>query len=498
MKFPSRQTGSTIRAGERGQAVILVLVALSLVLIAALGLAIDGSQLYSHRHMLQAAADSAAQAGIMSAFNKTNTGANAYGDASFTCTATDERTPCVYARSNGVAAPDSIQVEFPTTAPGVALSTFDTPNLIRVTVTRTVSTSLIRMVSAPTAIVRASATAAIVDVVSPIPILVLHPTMSGAFHKNGSNVVKICGGPQRSLQVNSSSTASVTISGVSGTVDLSNAGPLATPGGCDGTGGDMGDFGGPATFPGTILLGSAGQYIQPSSPIRDPLIDINPPSIPGTPGSIVDVAQGNNGCPAALGKKCKLYSPGLFAAGITVKNDFALFKPGIYYISSGGFHVQANGVVQMATGFGADATTGAGLLIYNTGNDANSIFEITSNAGQISGVQYGNSLTGTPDASIYKGILFFQDRSSAAHAHSLQGGGGLTLRGTLYITNTEAIMTAAPAQYQSLNLQGNAGSTTQIIGEIIVGALSLGGTSDIMMTLNSNYTLHIRQVALVL
>jgi len=46
---------------ERGQALILVLVAMSLFLIAAMGLAVDGSQLYAHRQMLQAAVDSAAQ-----------------------------------------------------------------------------------------------------------------------------------------------------------------------------------------------------------------------------------------------------------------------------------------------------------------------------------------------------------------------------------------------------------------------------------------------------
>src|SRR5262245_7284280 len=137
------------RRNQRGQALILVLVAMSLFLIAALGLAVDGSQLYAHRQMLQAAVDASAQAGIMSVFDKTNTGTNAYGSASFTCTTTDVRTPCLYARENGVGSTsdDQVVVDFPTTAPGVALSALDSPNLIRVTATRTFYSSLIRFVA---------------------------------------------------------------------------------------------------------------------------------------------------------------------------------------------------------------------------------------------------------------------------------------------------------------------------------------------------------------
>jgi hypothetical protein len=151
----------------------------------------------------------------------------------------------------------------------------------------------------------------------------------------------------------------------------------------------------------------------------------------------------------------------------------------------------------MATGFANDPVTGQGMLVYNSGNGANDVFEITSNSGQISGVNYGNSLLGTPAASVYSGILFFENRAASAHAHSLSGGGGLTVRGTIYLTNTEAIMTTTPSQYQSLDLQGNPGSSTQVIGEIIVGTLSLGGSANITMTLDPNSTLHIRQVALV-
>ena len=53
---------------EKGQALLLVVLALGIFLIGALGLAVDGGTMFVHRQMAQAAADAAAQAGIMSMF----------------------------------------------------------------------------------------------------------------------------------------------------------------------------------------------------------------------------------------------------------------------------------------------------------------------------------------------------------------------------------------------------------------------------------------------
>ena len=79
---------------------------MSIFLLGALGFAIDGSQLYAHRQMAQAAADAAAQGGILSIFRGTNaTASTPFGTGSpatpFTCTTTDGKTPCAYARLNG-------------------------------------------------------------------------------------------------------------------------------------------------------------------------------------------------------------------------------------------------------------------------------------------------------------------------------------------------------------------------------------------------------------
>ena len=112
------------RHNQKGQALVFVVIAMGIFLIGSLGLAIDGGQLFIHRQMAQAAADAAAQAGIMSIFDGTNTvGATQFPTTGFTCTTTATSTPCVYARLNGFGAAntDTVSFTFPTSVPGVWL-----------------------------------------------------------------------------------------------------------------------------------------------------------------------------------------------------------------------------------------------------------------------------------------------------------------------------------------------------------------------------------------
>jgi hypothetical protein len=178
-------------------------------------------------------------------------------------------------------------------------------------------------------------------------------------------------------------------------------------------------------------------------------------------------------------------------------------EPGIYYMQTGGFGCLALCNVAMAspavtdttTGTGWDGTVaGGGVLIYNSGT------------GQINIGSNGSvDLIGSPLDSIYKNILFFEDHTAGGNigknAHSMGGGGAMTLRGTIYLTNTLDTMnkdpTTPPTQYQELSLQGHPGNSTLFQGEIIVGALTLGGSAGITMILNSSATLVTRQVALV-
>jgi hypothetical protein len=214
-----------------------------------------------------------------------------------------------------------------------------------------------------------------------------------------------------------------------------------------------------------------------------------------------------------------VYSPGYYDSGAgngLSPTGFSVFRPGIYYINHGGFQLGSNTIVRVATA-AVDETdpTGItnwtqGILIYNSPSApvsaAQDIFSIASNSGKLPGNNTypsaacpsgGNCLIGSPSSSGYVGILFFQNHATATLLHhSLSGGGGLSLTGTIYLSHT-AVGIANDGTYQSLSLQGNSGGTTKVQGEIVVDVLSLGGTSGVTMNLISTPIFSVRQVALV-
>ena len=273
-----------------------------------------------------------------------------------------------------------------------------------------------------------------------MPLLVTHPTLPSVL-LNGSALIKVCGGPSRSIQVNSDNAAAVSLSK---DVDLSHAGPN-DPGACTtGTGGDFAVFGGPTSPPAGLNLGTTGRYDQPAAPLRDPYENIPAPAIP--PAGTKSTFTGP-GCPVA---ECTVYSPGLYNS-IIVKNDTALFRPGLYYINgSKGFGNAANGNMLMATGYPPDPQTGSGMVVYNTGAG---IFDIGANSTA--------HLLGSDNNSFYEGLLFFQDRDAVAQTHSLGGGGDIVLTGTLYMTNWLTVMQNQPSQYQTLESGWKRGDSDQ-------------------------------------
>jgi len=124
---------------------------LSIFLMAAIGLAIDGSHLYAQRQLAQAAADAAAQAGIMSIFDGTNTSGThqfaAVAGTTYTCSSTNP-TPCYYAQTlNGFGgAGDTVTyTPNPTGVTFSNLSALDPINLLQVTITRNVPATVMTL-----------------------------------------------------------------------------------------------------------------------------------------------------------------------------------------------------------------------------------------------------------------------------------------------------------------------------------------------------------------
>jgi Flp pilus assembly protein TadG len=495
--------------GEEGQAVVLVAVAMSIFLIGALGLAVDGSHMFAQRQMAQTAADAAALSAIQSVFNGTYNGPGnpaAFSVATtLTCSTTGAQTPCVFARDNGFGGSslDTVSISFPGSVAGVAsagLAGGFPVNLATASVSRKVNTTLLRLmefVTGPSVVtVTATATAAIVSVTAPVPILITHPFNSGSLSLGGNGSIQICGGPSRSIQVNSSSSTAVTGNG-SITVNLQYAGPNGNSTCTLLAGANFGNHGGPTAQPSFITVGS-GTYVAPDDIVPDPLKDVPAPPDPGVAGTQTTVTGTTDGCPTfARGGQCTVYSPGDYPTGIDGKLATNLFKPGIYYVQGGGVTCTANCDMLMATGTGTytdsfGATWNGQMMIYNTGTVSGKTstyqpFNLGAN-GVI-------SLVGSPITSTYKNILFFEDRSAPALQHSLQGGGAITLTGTLYMTNPVSLMTAT--LFQSLSLGGNSGNNTTITGEIIVGELSVQGTPNIVMNLNPQSFLKVSQIALV-
>jgi hypothetical protein len=504
---------------------------------AALGIAIDGSHLYTQRQLAQAAADAAAQAGMMSVFGGTySSGTHQFSVGtgspySYTCSGSDAATPCYYAQTLNGFNTASDTVTYTANPSGLSipgLSPDFTINLFQATVKRNVPATLMALLGWSTMPVTATGVAAIVQVTAPVPIIVTHPTLSGSFNNGGSGStgkITVCGGPGQSIQVNSNSATAMTWNG-NPVVDLSHAGPK-DPGDCStGTGANFGVKGGPSNGGSIVSLGSTGLFISGSPVIADPLAGVSPPSDPSTasPAGPTNPAPltgyympGTGGCPVTATSNCDLYFPGKYTTDINIHagggKQFVVFAPGIYYMYGANFKAGSNGNMYYATGLTDSVSTTtpntaanccgtgtgwgssgnspayAGILIYMTGPVSSG----TATTGTISVSSNSNvNLVGAPNNSSYKGILFFADRNAASATHSLDGGGGLTLTGTIYTTSSHN-----DTVYQTLHFQGNAGSSTLLTGEIITSTLDLQGTPGIRMNLNSVVSYRMNQVALV-
>ena len=193
-----------------------------------------------------------------------------------------------------------------------------------------------------TADVRAFATCGLELASAPIPILVLDPKnpnvrpASSALDVQGNPAISIVGGPTKSIQVNSSDPAATNVGG-SGTIDLSKGGP-------NGTGSDIGIYGGPATAPAGFNGGTSGHWVSPAAPINDPFAQLPAPAVPLTAGGLSTVAGPTTSPIVCPDTQCAKYTPGYYAAGICVGKSAgctcigssntctAIFDPGIYYI----------------------------------------------------------------------------------------------------------------------------------------------------------------------
>jgi len=537
---------------ERGQTIIIAVLVIGIFLLGFVGLAVDFSGLWFKRQAAQAAADAACQAGAMNmllaAQGVGTTTAGFTPGTNFNCATASwpdpahQPTPCWYANANGYSGTglvantesNAVAVTFPGAIPGVTTppsSIAGSYPFIQVEVTdraRVFFPSL--FTGNNTQDVKAAARCGLVLTTAPIPIIVLHPTMSRSFTVSGSSSLRVFGGPTQSIQVNSSDTTQATYISGSAFVDLTQGGPAHT-------GSDLGTWGGPSTQPSGFLdpAGSTVDWMYRHFPISDPFATVPVPDPTGMPSrsgpvdtavnydpSVTDTTH-DPLCPVlpAYGN-CVRYYPGYYPTGITVRNENALFVPGVYYLD-GDLQVVTNSSVRPSTmaGDGSGGTMfyfhgTSGLNVTGASGSGNfspggtllpfpvSLVQCPPPNGAppdppLTGPLNGNIFLGpcsgtygTPNAD-YRGMLFFHDRNavpSGTGRNAMYGGGGLLVAGNSYFHQNSGYGGI-------LDLQGGTSSDTRILGNIVVDQLTTLGNSGIDMQLNPNAVYSILTVQLL-
>jgi Flp pilus assembly protein TadG len=565
------------RHGERGQTILFVVLFLSFFLIAAVGFAVDFANVWFHRQLAQNAADAACTAAAMDMLTQAG-GGSAGGftkGTPFDCATTPSAAPCRYASLNGYSGTglvagtpsSSVAFTFSDTIPGVPASCAGTPPLptcsgaafttnpfIQVKLVERLRLFFSSLISGSrTTDVGAHAACGVVLSNSPVPIVVLNPTASGALSGNGAINITIIGGPQRGIHVNSTSGSAVSIAGGSGSINLAQGGPNQT-------GSDFA-VGGSQAQAGIYQGGTTGTWLSPAGQISDPFALVPFPSVPPAPvrPSNLTVAQcpsipcavplGTQGCQDAAG--CLLYTGGLYTSDITSFKKTLIFDPGVYYMQ-GNLNAAQQSCLRPSTGVGNGS---GGTMFYFSGNHTLSVSAnggsfgvcgsatkvplsqvqcITSGpgttvlptavvaAGGLSGnvllgpcqaptsggTNYGDPLGVTDPLGMQRGMLFFQDRSANLAASGNQpswgGGGSFGLAGFMYFhycnsANGAGLGTncSASAYTTQFSLQGGSCSSSFVIGETITDKLSLGGNPCIEMDLNPGALFYVLKATLV-
>ena len=229
MRKPKSFAKKNAQNCQSGQAMILMLLVFSLVLLGAIAFAVDQGMLWYHRQQAQNAADSACVAGAMDILVNAagaatgNQGFNFAGNTDscypgavangFHCSAKPGAVPCAYALRNGYSGSvtNDVCVSFPSAAKMTAVPAASVPGaglvpqaFMRVDVTDNVPSWFSGLLNGRgSTSVRAFSACGSVLESAPVPIVVLHPTQNSSLQGNGNPTIKILGGPSKSIEVNS-------------------------------------------------------------------------------------------------------------------------------------------------------------------------------------------------------------------------------------------------------------------------------------------------------
>jgi len=538
-------------SGESGQAAVSLLLMLGLFVLATLGFAIDFTNMWFHRQNARAAADAACQAGAMdilgSAAGIILSSKGFTSGVAGNCSTSSNATMCFYAAANGyngsglvpAAASNSVAWIFPATVSGVTTPSSTTVPypFLTISIVENVKTHFLALVKGMIyQQINVNCTCGVVGVKAAAPMVILHPTMSGAFTYSGGGSLSIIGGPQRGLQINSNS-ATAALWTASGIINQSVGGPVQT-------GSDAGIVGAQSVAPtnGTssgFNGGTTGMWKSNVLPIPDPFASVAGPAtiksiVPTTTTNGTWVAYNKDGCPDHSGstgnpaQACKEFGPGYYPSGInltSVMNNYstAIFQPGIYYLN-GPLAASGSNTLRMAKPAGFQQTDG--VMFYflsgslnlsgctgctNSGvSDVNATDLTCDGSSPLAALGMPTTLTGnvlvaqcTKDGTYWdtggdtndsrgttgaRGILLFGDHLNTV-SPQMSGSGSLIFSGSLYFHSS--------TYSDVLSLSGGASTGTYVLGEIIVDQVNLSGSGVIKLALNPQATTYMLKAAIL-
>ena len=524
---------------DAGQSVVAVLLMLFFFLLGVLGFAVDLTNIWCHRQAALAAADAACQAGSMDMLAQS--GGESLPNMGFTPGHRKQLRQQCLRHDVYLCQCQRVQRHWHQLHSGVKLRLLDLSlfgewrtagagsyPFMMVTIAENMKTYLMGLATGSSYLtMNVSSTCGIAQTLGAAPMVVLNPSVPGAFTYSGGALLDIVGGPSRGLQVNSSSATAISWS-ASGSINLSGGGP-------NGTGSNVGIVGGPSTAPTNgpsngFNGGTTGVWQPNTLPIPDPFANVAVPSSVKniTPAAPKWVAHGTDGCEETsdatdgiTGHNCYEYSPGYYPSGISVGSvTTVIFAPGVYYMN-GSLTAGASATLRVAKPSGYKQTDGVMFYFLSgsfnvsgcSGCSSSTLANVNSTdltcdgssppaslgmPTTISGnVLYGMCATkgtyfdagddttdsvGSPGS---RGLLFFED-----HANTTQpvfgGSGELAFAGALYFHSN--------AYTDQLNISGGASSGTFILGEIIVDEVNLSGSGAVRLALSSAATTPLSKV----
>lgn len=524
--------GESRMVADAGQSVISIVFILVFFLLGLLGFAVDLTNIWSHRQAAVAAADAACQAGAMDSLataageTLNSTGFTA-GTAS-NCVDNPSATMCFYANQNGYSgaglvsgsASSSVSWTFPQSVNGVTAGGGTYP-FMQVSIAENVKTYLMGLVKGANYLtINVTSTCGTAQVLGAAPMVVLNPTMSGAFKSSGQGTLEILGGPSRGLQVNSSSATAYTTGQNQGLIDLSQGGPNQT-------GSSVGIAGAtpmPSSNGSTYGFegGTTGSWQNRVMPVLDPYGSVNVPASVKTQIPSVNaksVAYGVDGCPDHS-FNCYEYGPGYYPSGINFPTNYQtiIFLPGVYYLN-GSMTSTGSNTLRVARPSGYVATQGVMFYFYSGslniagGSSGNNIDSVSSSSltcdgsappsalnmpstlsgnvlwGQCTAngtyVDSGGDTSDTYSSSGSRGLLVFQDHANSSQT-TFAGSGKLAFSGAVYCHQS--------GYGAVLNISGAGTSGTYLLGEIVVDQVVLSGSGTIKLALSSANTTPLSKV----